>query len=330
MEKDIFINAVVNDMDELLDGEQLLRLKTILILRLRDFKIEKESRELAIYDPTGDVAAYKQYFVSKKIQGLSLGTLEQYRYVVDRFMIRTNKKYSDVTTNDIRLYLADRSMVDNLGNASLIRERGAICRFFKWLYEEEFIPKNPGAKVELIKPEKRLKEPFTELELERMRACCNNTKESAVIELLMSTWGRVSEICSMHLDNLDRITGAITVIGKGNKEKVAFINARAQIALTAYHYHYKIEGGPLIHGRKKGQPMTPSGIQKIVKKIGDRAGVENVHPHRFRRTGATLALKKDMQLDKIMKLLGHESIDTTMLYAIVSNDDLAHAHKKFV
>lgn len=330
MDKERLINSVVVKMGDALSSDQLKMLKTVLLIGLKDYKVEIWKNEIVLYDPTSDAAAYKQYFVSKKIQGLSKNTLYQYQLAIDRFMRSVRKPYSEVTSNDIRLYLANRSMIDNLSNASLNRERGAICRFFKWLRDEEFLEKDPGSRVEMIKIEKRLKKPFSEVELERLRNACVNSKESAIIELLMSTGCRVSEVVSLSFESMNREKQSVSVVGKGNKERSVYLNPRSQVALLAYCYENGHTEGPLLQGRRRGSPMTKSGIEKAVKRIGLRAGVENVHPHRFRRTAATLALKRGMEIEKIMKFMGHESVDTTLLYAIVSDDDLEFAHKKYI
>lgn len=331
MEKDRLISTVITDMGNLLTAEQLKQLRIVLVMKTKGYRIEKERNELIIYDETSDIAAYKNYFVSKKIQGLSPKTLELYKYSIDKFMRMVRKPFSEVTTNDIRLFLADRSLIDGVSNASLRRERGAICRFFKWLSQEEYIRKDPGARVEIIKLEQRLKEPFTEMELERLRASCTLPKELAIIELLMSTGCRVSELVSLTFENLDRHSGEVKVVGKGNKERIVRLNARAQVALLAYHLTIgSPEAGTLIKGRNPDGSMSISGVQKVLRKLGVKAGINNVHPHRFRRTTATFALRRGMHIERIMKFLGHASVDTTLLYAIVSEDDMAHDHKKYI
>jgi integrase/recombinase XerD len=236
-----------------------------------------------------------------------------------------------VTTNDIRLYIANREMNDHLSSATLDRERGAICRFFKWLFEEEYISRDPGRRVEKIKVEKRLKKAFTPVEVELMRNACRKPKEKATFELLLSTGCRVTELTMLTMENYDQQRGTITVIGKGNKERVVFVNARAKVAIDNYLVIKPHSEGPILCGlHGVGTAMTSNGIQKMVKEIGKRAGVTHVHPHKFRRTAATLALKRGMSLNDVRRFLGHTDVDTTLQYIDTSGSDLKLEHEKYV
>lgn len=331
MEKDRLTTAVLTQLENDLEPEQLRKVKLVITIQLKKYRVQEEKNEVAIYDETSDIAAYQAYFVSKKIQGLSAKSLQQYRYTIDRFMRTVQRAYQDVTTNDIRLYLANREMVDGLSNASMLRERGVLVRFFKWLHVEEYIERDPGARVEPIKKVKRLKYPFTDFEVEQLRnASAQRTKDRAVIEMLLSTGCRVSELVSLTMENYDRSSGKISVIGKGNKERILLLNAKAELALKNYLREYPHMSGPIIWGRTQGQPMTVSGIQKLTRRVGSIAGVECVHPHRFRRTAGSQALARGMALDKIRIFLGHESMDTTLLYAITTDEDFEHSHRKYV
>ena len=284
-----------------------------------------------IYDETSDIAAYKQYFVSMRLRGLAPGTIDLAMRTIDRFMRHVKKQYADITTQDIRLYIAHREMVDHLSSATLDRERGAICRFFKWLFEEEYISRDPGKRVEKIKVEKRLKKAFTPIEIELMRNACLKPKEKAVYELLLSTGCRVTELTLLAMENYDQQQGTITVVGKGNKERVVFVSARAKVAIDNYLKNKPHFVGPILCGlHGPGTATTANGIQKMVKVIADRARVAHAHPHKFRRTAATLALKRGMSLNDVRRFLGHTDVDTTLQYIDTSGSDLKLEHEKYV
>ena len=298
---------------------------------LEKLRLEEECRDVIIYDETSDIAAYKQYFVSMKLRGLSPGTINLAMRTIDKFNRWVRVSFNDVTTNDIRLYIANREMNDHLSSATLDRERGAICRFFKWLFEEEYISRDPGRRVEKIKVEKRLKKAFTPVEVELMRNACRKPKEKATFELLLSTGCRVTELTMLTMENYDQQRGTITVIGKGNKERVVFVNARAKVAIDNYLVIKPHSEGPILCGlHGVGTAMTSNGIQKMVKEIGKRAGVTHVHPHKFRRTAATLALKRGMSLNDVRRFLGHTDVDTTLQYIDTSGSDLKLEHEKYV
>lgn len=329
--KEQFINAVVRNMEPELEAKQLRKLKIVLTINLEKLRLEEECRDVIIYDETSDIAAYKQYFVSMKLRGLSPGTINLAMRTIDKFNRWVRVSFNDVTTNDIRLYIANREMNDHLSSATLDRERGAICRFFKWLFEEEYISRDPGRRVEKIKVEKRLKKAFTPVEVELMRNACRKPKEKATFELLLSTGCRVTELTMLTMENYDQQRGTITVIGKGNKERVVFVNARAKVAIDNYLVIKPHSEGPILCGlHGVGTAMTSNGIQKMVKEIGKRAGVTHVHPHKFRRTAATLALKRGMSLNDERRFLGHTDVDTTLQYIDTSGSDLKLEHEKYV
>lgn len=329
--KEQFINAVVRNMESELEAKQLRKLKIVLTINLEKLRLEEECRDVIIYDETSDIAAYKQYFVSMKLRGLSPGTINLAMRTIDKFNRWVRVSFNDVTTNDIRLYIANREMNDHLSSATLDRERGAICRFFKWLFEEEYISRDPGRRVEKIKVEKRLKKAFTPVEVELMRNACRKPKEKATFELLLSTGCRVTELTMLTMENYDQQRGTITVIGKGNKERVVFVNARAKVAIDNYLVIKPHSEGPILCGlHGVGTAMTSNGIQKMVKEIGKRAGVTHVHPHKFRRTAATLALKRGMSLNDVRRFLGHTDVDTTLQYIDTSGSDLKLEHEKYV
>lgn len=329
--KEQFINAVVRNMEPELEAKQLRKLKIVLTINLEKLRLEEECRDVIIYDETSDIAAYKQYFVSMKLRGLSPGTINLAMRTIDKFNRWVRVSFNDVTTNDIRLYIANREMNDHLSSATLDRERGAICRFFKWLFEEEYISRDPGRRVEKIKVEKRLKKAFTPVEVELMRNACRKPKEKATFELLLSTGCRVTELTMLTMENYDQQRGTITVIGKGNKERVVFVNARAKVAIDNYLVIKPHSEGPILCGlHGVGTAMTSNGIQKMVKEIGKRAGVTHVHPHKFRRTAATLALKRGMSLNDVRRFLGHTDVDATLQYIDTSGSDLKLEHEKYV
>ena len=324
------INRILLEMEQELSGNELKKLKDVLTVEFSKCSIVEQKNEVVIYDETSDIAAYKQFFVSKKIQGLSSGTLNLYMQTINLFMRSVRKPFADVTTNDIRLFIANREMIDNVSKGTLARERGCIVRFFKWLCNEEYISRDPGARVENIKVPKRRKQEFSELEVEKLRSVTANSKETLVIELLLSTGCRVSELVSLNFRDYDQENDSITVIGKGNKQRTLYLNAKAKIALNHYLKDVPHITGPLFFGRIEGKEMTAAGVQKLVKRLGERAGVTNVHPHRFRRTAATMARRHGMPIELVMNFLGHESIDTTLKYSMIGDEELKLSHQKFV
>lgn len=328
--KESLINKIVGDLENDLDPEQLRKVNMLLLMHLDSFDLVKTSTDVVIYDERSDAAAYHQFMVSKKIQGLSDGTLKLYMQTINFFMSKLRKPFKDITANDIRLFIANREIQDRISKGTLARERGCIVRFFHWLYIEEFIDRDPGARVEKIKVPKRRKQEFSELEVEKLRSAASNAKETLIIELLLSTGCRVSELVSLNFSDYDQENDSIEVIGKGNKQRTLYFNAKAKLALNHYLKEVPHITGPLFYGQTIGKEMTTAGIQKLVKRLGERSGVLNVHPHRFRRTAATLARRHGMPIELVSRFLGHENIETTMAYSMINDDEVKISHQKFV
>lgn len=328
--KEVLINQVLQKVSDDFDRHQLRKIKLILTIQLKEFRVERQTSEVIIYDENGDASAYRQFFVSKKIQGLAQGTLTLCMQTINRFMRAVRKSYSEINTNDIRLFIANREMMDGLSKATLARERGCIVRFFHWLHVEQYIDHDPGARVEKIQVPKRKKREFSALEVEKIRDATKTAKETLVVELLLSTGCRVSELVSLSFEKYDQETQSIEVIGKVNKQRSVYLNAKAVLALANYLEEVPHHSGPLFYGQAQGEMMTAAGVQKLVRRLGDRAGVSNVHPHRFRRTAATFARRNGMQLELVRDFLGHADINTTLLYSMTNDSELRQSHQKYV
>lgn len=329
--RDIVINAVIRRMEPELNNTQLKKLKVVMTLHLGNFRLEEEKNELVIYDETSDIFAYKQYLISMKLKNLSDGTIHLRMRTLDKFMRWIKKPYKDITTWDIKNYLAQRTMIDHLASSTLERERSTICLFFKWLSDEEYLPKDIGKNVERIHVEKRLRHAFTPIEVELMRNACRKPKEKAVIEMLLSTGCRVSELVSIRMEDYDPARGEATVIGKGNKERKVYFGAKAIVAIENYLKVKPHDKGPVLCGLKgPGTTMSTNGIQKMIREIAKRANVSKAHPHKFRRTAATFAFNQEVDINDVRIFLGHEDIKTTQHYVDSSGVDFKQVHSKFI
>lgn len=328
--RDTVINAVIRRMEPELNNDQLKKLKVVLILNLGNFRLEEQKNEVVIYDETSDVAAYKQYFISMKLKNLADGTIALRMRTIDKFMRWIKKPYKDITTWDIKEYLAQRTMVDRVASSTLERERGTICLFFSWLYNEDYLTKDIGKNVEKIKVEKRLRQAFTPVEVEQLRNACRKPKEKAVIEMLLSTACRVSELVSIRMEDYDPIRGEATVIGKGNKERKVYFNAKAKVAIDNYLIVKPHLVGPILCGLKgPGTMFTPNGVQKMIREIAFRANVSKAHPHKFRSTAATFAINRGEDINDVRIFLGHEDIKTTQNYIDSTGVDFKQKHARF-
>lgn len=331
-------------------------IKAQLTIILSDYAIEKKSTEIAIR--TDDVNDYfiKLFLASKAAGGRTDKTLKAYRTYLTKILNGINKNADEITADDIKLYLAKKLRMDKVTKVSVDNERRVLSSFYEWMLRNEHIEKNPMYKVETMHFNKPKKYAFSDMEVEKLREACQTEREQMIIEVLLSTWCRVSELCGIRRDELEQ--DRVIVHGKGEKDRVVFLNAKAQMALTKY-LEKRSDNNPYLlpksskagnivaftkgkprESQKKWyedptfvdeeKPCDKSTIENIVRDIGKKAGVTNTHPHRFRRTGATMALKAGMPVTTVSKLLGHSNIAVTQVYLDISEEDLEHAHEKYV
>lgn len=318
-----------------------------IIIILGEYEVTPRETQLAIRDDDKNRYYMQKFLISKTVKGCAKRTINYYQTEVWKILNKIGKPADEVTTDDIRLYLAIRQNKDKVSGVTANNELRVLGSFFDFLRVEELIVKDPTAKIEKIKTGKQKKKTFSELDVEKLRCACKNAWETAVVEVLLSTGCRVSELVNIRIDDINN--DELIVHGKGNKDRTVYLNAKAVMAIINYLKErgdsnpYLFPGGFFGSPRKdcmnwyrypdrvdKERHTDMGTVECKVRRIGEKAGVENVHPHRFRRTCATLALRRGMPIEQVSKMLGHESISTTQIYLDLSEEDLKQAHKKFV
>ena len=255
-------------------------------------------------------------------------------------MIEEVADFVEVTTDDIRLYLAVEREKNQQKAVSIDNIRRILNSFFSFLNEEEYISNNPVKRIKKVKGQKTEKTAFTQLELEKLRMSCKNSLEKAIIEVLISSAVRATELANIKIRDIDFEKNEIRIIRKGNKEGVAFMSTIAALAIKKYisergnyntPYLWVVDGFMYkCSKRLQGSKIDTNGFRRILKSIATRAKVENVHPHRFRRTFATMALKKGMDVEEIQQVLGHQNINTTMIYVNIDKSSVKEKYKNIV
>lgn len=326
-------------------------LKGVLYGVLHNYQITSRTTDLVVYEGDINTALLKKFLVVKTVNGCTGRTIEMYGQTCKRALCRMGKPATEISTDDIRWYIAMR-MKDGVTNVTCNNELRALSSFFTWMRDDELIQQNPVMKTGKIKVQKTKKYAFTDDDIEMMRVNLVTWREKAMFELLLSTGCRVTELANIKIDDIK--DGSVNILGKGNKWRTVYINARAKLALEKYiderkdgnpYLFPKAAFGPgtakprtrdvrewykhpdLVHA---DEPTTNSSIESYIRKLGRRSGVENAHPHRFRRTCATMALKRGMPIELVSKMLGHDSIATTQIYLDLNDDDLKAAHRKYV
>ena len=300
--------------------------KQRIVIAMDGYEIQRRTTDVVIADPNDNANLIQRFMVAKAVAGRSKRTIEQYVRAVNKFLQVIPKGLLEVTADDFRAYLAHRMIDDGITGVTLVNDKVYISAFYDWAVSTELIVRNPIKMVDAIKIEKKPKIAFSELEIERLRAACKNLKERAIIETLLSTACRVSELLSIKTCDIDG--NRVMVQGKGGKYGQVYINSKAAFAIEKYIESRKDNSTYLFPG--KNGSATSQSIQKILKGIGERAGVGNVHPHRFRRTAATMALRHGMSIEMVSKMLRHERLQTTMIYLDLDDRELQYQHAKYV
>ena len=317
------INYVLQSMFNHLDNAQMLRLKNVLDEVSQADKtdsITKSSNELM-----------EEFLATKRLEGRSDETLAYYRLAIEKMLTSVNKNVCSITTEDIRKYLSDYQSERGVSKVTLDNIRRELSSFFKWLEDENYIFKSPLRRIHKIKTTLSIKETYADEDLERLRDECNEIRNLAIIDILNSTGVRVAELVNMDKDDINLHERECIVLGKGDKERIVYFDARTKLHLKKY-LQTRTDSNPALFVtlKKPHKRLNASGVEAMLKKVGARSEVSHVHPHKFRRTMATTAIDKGMPIEQVQKLLGHEKIDTTLHYAMVKQNNVKISHKKFI
>lgn len=315
--------------------EGISEVRTIMENELSNYEIRQRETSIVPFDNT-DLNLVARFFVAKTTTGLSEKSLAYYKTVLQKALPMIGKKLKDVETDDIRAYLTMRRM-SNVTNTTLDNERRVLSSFFTFLNDEGHIQKNPTKRVEKVKQKKQKKLPFSEEEMENLRLAARNDRDKAIIEFLYSTGCRVSEMIALDTANVDFKNREVVVLGKGNKERTVFLSPRCVATLRVYLNGRKdnnpalfVSGGMKHTTHREIVRFTVSGVENMIRKTGRRCGIEKAHPHRIRRTAATFALRRGMPIDQVSKMLGHESLETTTIYASSTVEDVKRSHDMYL
>ncbi|RMD04891.1 integrase [Clostridium autoethanogenum] len=280
-----------------------------------------------------DIEEKIQYFLAvKKLDGASPLTIKNYKLQLLKFASFFHKTINSITTIDIRMYLAIVSS-SRVKKTTLSNKISILKSFFGWLESEEMILKNPMRKIKNIKIDKHLRKSLTQDELELLRDACKTIRQHTLLEVLFSTGCRLSEAVNINIEDIKWDKGELNVIGKGSKERTVYLNSKAKLYIKKYLKERDKKGitnnALFISSKYPYGRLGNRAIEREMTKIAEAAGFsKSIYPHLIRHTTATLALFGGMKITSIQKILGHENLDTTMIYSEVSNDDVRSEFKK--
>ena len=332
MEKEEMILTITNEMSNNLTNYQLELLKNVLIIQFQNIEITVLTDEIKKKEEQNTNEKFINSFLSaKEIEGCSQRTISYYKENIQRLISKLEKTNKGITTEDIRNYLSNYKETNNCGSVTIDNIRRVFSSFFAWLEDEDYIIKSPVRRIHKVKTASIIKETFTDENIEKMRDECKNIRNLAIIELLISTGIRVGELVNLNIEDINFEDRSCIVQGKGNKQREVYFDARTKIHLMQYLNIRKDDNKALFVSKNKPhQRLSISGIELIVRKIGVKTDVNRVHPHKFRRTLATMAIDKGMPIEQVQKLLGHVKIETTMHYAMVNQNNVKISHRKYI
>ena len=289
--RELFVEKVIDTTESFLDNNQRIKLKEILTEICIYYRIEKLEQSQKEEMQRNNEDILNRFISSKEIEGCSTRTLNYYR--------------------------------DNI--------RRTLSSFFAWLENEDYIEKSPVRRIYKVKATKKVKETFTDENLEKLRDTCSNVRDLAILELLISTGMRVGELTKLNISDMNFQERSCIVLGKGNSEREVYFSAKSKMYIKKYLETRTDDNEALFVSLiKLYNRLGISGVEILIRNLGKEANINKVHPHKFRRTMATMAIDKGMPIEQVQKLLGHIKIDTTMEYAMVNQNNVKNSHRKYI
>lgn len=314
------INNVLAQMQSILDASQLKHLAEVLRIALLSAQHVPAPRNLLTL-----------FLTAKEVEGCSSKTISYYESTLRHMTDTVAKPYTQMTSDDLREYLNNYENERNAGKVTIDNIRRIMSSFFAWLEDEDYIVKSPVRRIHRVKTAVVAKETLSDENLETLRDECDTLRDLAVVDILASTGMRVGELVGLDIADVNLQERECLVTGKGNKQRPVYFDARTKLHLTAY-LRSRADNNPalFVSLNGSGDRISIGGMESRLRQLGKKAGVNRVHPHKFRRTLATHAIDKGMPIEQVQKLLGHARIDTTMHYAMVNQSNVKASHRRYL
>ena len=325
---DNLINEIEQAMLNVLDNEQLSQLRKVLEYTFRNVTVtEKES----VHSESNKQTQINNFIAAKKVEGCSDKSISYYKSTIVKALKKIEKEVVHITTDDLRGYLNEYQTESGASKVTVDNIRRILSSFFSWLEEENYIVKSPVRRIHKVKVGKTVKETYSDEALEQMRDHCSNVRDLALIDLLASTGMRVGELVRLNKCDIDYQNRECIVTGKGDKQRKVYFDARTKIHLQKYvNSRTDTNEALFVSLLAPYERLQISGIEIRLRRLGRELNIPKVHPHKFRRTLATMAIDKGMPIEQVQHLLGHQSLDTTLQYAMVNQNNVKLSHHKFI
>ncbi len=326
--KEEITTCIIQQMLPVLTNEQLSKLRNVLNMAFENVTMESASESTESTLQASDIDAF---ISAKRVEGCSEKTLKYYRQTIETMVSTLGKAPEQITTTDLRCYLTEYQSTRQSSRVTIDNIRRILSSFFSWLEDEDYIIKSPARRIHKVKTAKVVKETYTDEELEKMRDHCDSIRDLAMIDLLASSGMRVGEMVTLNREDINFAERECVVLGKGSKERIVYFDARTKIHLQSY-LSFRRDNDPALFVtlRAPHKRLKIGGVESRLRKLGSQLQISKVHPHKFRRTLATTAIDKGMPIEQVQQLLGHQKIDTTLHYAMVKQQNVKAAHRKYI
>lgn len=329
--RESIIKAVVMALQGRVDDDAINTVQDVLVIQLNGYEVQERCTAVAVQDNSAE-GLMRKFIATKEVEGTAKSTLKRYREQIQHLIWFLQKPLYEVTTYDLRFYLAMRREQGHRGrklkNSTLDGMRRCYSSFFGWLSAEGLIGRNPCAALAPIKSRKEIKRAYTAVDMDNLRMACGNARDLALVDFLYATGCRVSEVVRLDAYDIDFAQHQCKVLGKGNKERIVYLNEVAEKNLQLYLESRKRHTDALFAGRGTDR-LTKEGIEAALKRLGVRAEVENVHPHRYRRTLATNMLSRGASIQDVATILGHADYKTTQVYCEINQANVQAAYRRY-
>ena len=325
------IENLINDIEQamlgVLNNEQMSQLRKVLDYTFRDINVSSKNNE----ECSGNSELIDIFLSAKRVEGCSDKSMHYYRSTLNNAIRKIGKNIRHITTDDLRSYLNDYQLTSGATKVTVDNIRRILSSFFSWLEDEDYIVKSPVRRIHKVKVGKTVKETYSDEALEQMRDHCEGIRDLALIDLLASTGMRVGELVKLNRNDIDFENRECIVTGKGDKQRRVYFDARTKIHLQRY-FAERIDDNPALFVSLLApyDRLQISGVEIRLRRLGRELNIPKVHPHKFRRTLATMAIDKGMPIEQVQHLLGHQSLDTTLQYAMVNQTNIKMSHRKFI
>lgn len=325
----ILINDIEQAMQGVLNNEQMSQLRKVLDYTFRNINVSTKNREEQSVD--NNRILVENFLSAKRVEGCSDKSIHYYRSTLNNAILKIAKNVRHIITDDLRNYLNQYQQTSGATKVTVDNIRRILSSFFSWLEDEDYIVKSPVRRIHKVKVGKTVKETYTDEALEQMRDHCDGIRDLALIDLLASTGMRVGELVKLNKVDIDFQNRECVVTGKGDKQRKVYFDARTKIHLQRYLNERTDNNSALfVSLLAPYERLQISGVEIRLRCLGRELNIPKVHPHKFRRTLATMAIDKGMPIEQVQQLLGHQSLDTTLQYAMVNQTNVKMSHRKFI